>query len=51
VYTPAVSREALRAVAVRDLLDNFFDGSEPALIKYLETRGGPIPTMADVLYD
>lgn len=51
VYSPAVNRETLRAIAVRDLLDNFFDGSETALIKYLETRGGPLPTMADVLFD
>ena len=51
IYTPAVSRESLRVIAVRELLDNFFDGSEAALIKYLETRGGPIPTMADVLYE
>jgi BlaI family penicillinase repressor len=51
VYSPAVTRESLRTIAVRDLLDNFFDSSEAALIKYLENRGGPIPTMADVLYD
>lgn len=51
VYAPAASREALRSIAVRELLDNFFDSSEATLIKYLETRGGPIPTMADVLYE
>ena len=51
VYTPAVSREALRTIAVRELLDNFFDASQTALIKYLESRGGPVPTMADVLCD
>lgn len=51
VYTPAVSRETLRVVAVRELLDNFFDGSETALIRYLESRGGPVPTMADVLFE
>jgi predicted transcriptional regulator len=51
IYTPAVQRETLRAIAVRDLLDNFFDGSDSALMKYLETRGGPMPTMVDVLYE
>src|SRR5437660_11979425 len=51
IYVPAVSRESLRAIAVRELLDNFFDSSESALVKYMETRGGPVPTMADVLYD
>ena len=50
VYTPAVSRESLRSIAVRELLDNFFDSSDRALIKYLESRG-PAPTMADILYD
>ena len=49
VYSPAVTREVLRRVAVRQLADNFFDGSEAALMRYLETRGGPGPTMADVL--
>ena len=51
IYSPAVSREALRSIAVRELLDNFFDASHISLIKYLESRGGPVPTMADVLFD
>ncbi len=51
VYAPAASREALRRIAVRDLLENFFDNSETALIKYLESRSGPAPTMADVLFE
>jgi|SRR5579884_2760092 len=51
IYAPAVSRDALRSIAVRDLLDDFFDGSNAALIKYLESRGGPAPTMADVLFE
>jgi len=51
IYSPAITREALRRVAVRQLAENFFDGSETALMKYLETRGGPPPTMADVLFD
>jgi len=44
VYTPAVTRDALRRPAVRELLENFFDGSEQALIAYL--RSGPLPAPA-----
>ena len=51
VYAPAVTRETLRRVAVRQLADTFFDGSEAALIRYLESGGGPPPSMADVLFD
>ena len=51
LYAPAVTKERLRRVAVRQLAEAFFDGSEPALIRYLETSGGPPPSMADVLYD
>jgi len=49
VYAPAVTRETLRRVAVRQLADAFFDGSETSLIRYLENNGGPPPSMADVL--
>jgi predicted transcriptional regulator len=51
VYAPAVSRDALRRVAIRQLIETFFDGSEAALARYLETNGRPPPSMADVLYD
>lgn len=51
VYAPAVTEEALRRVAVRQLAETFFDGSEAALIRYLETGGGHTPSMADVLFD
>jgi len=51
VYAPAVSKDALRKVAVRQLADSFFDGSEIALIRYLESNGGRPPSMADVLCD
>ncbi|MCX6624447.1 MAG: BlaI/MecI/CopY family transcriptional regulator [Acidobacteria bacterium] len=34
-YTPLLTREGLRRVAVRELLDCFFDGSESALVDYL----------------
>ncbi len=35
VYVPVLSRKNLRRLAVRDLVDRFFDGSEEALIHYL----------------
>mgnify|MGYP001616351681 CR=1 FL=1 len=44
VYTPAVTRDALRRPAVRELLENFFDGSEQSLIAYL--RSEPLPPPA-----
>jgi predicted transcriptional regulator len=38
VYSPLLSRDELRRLAVRDLVDSFFDGSEERLIAYLEGR-------------
>jgi predicted transcriptional regulator len=35
VYAPTASREAMRQVAVRELLDGFFDGSEDELLRFL----------------
>jgi predicted transcriptional regulator len=35
VYAPTASREALRQVAVRELLDGFFDGSQDELLRFL----------------
>jgi predicted transcriptional regulator len=35
VYAPVLRREELRRLAIRDLVDRFFDGSEDALIAYL----------------
>ena len=35
VYCPAATRDTLRRVAVRALLDGFFDGSEDALLDFL----------------
>lgn len=44
LYTPAVTRDALRDAAVRELVANFFDGSEQALAAYL--RAAPAPANA-----
>jgi BlaI family transcriptional regulator, penicillinase repressor len=41
VYTPEESREQMRRVAVRELLDGFFDGSEEELLRFLENTAEP----------
>ncbi len=38
VYTPSITRDALRRAAVRDLADSFFDGSEAQLAAFLAGR-------------
>jgi len=35
-YAPVLSRDGLRRVAIRDLVDSFFEGSEDALRAYLQ---------------
>ena len=35
VYSPAATRDTLRRVAVRELLEGFFDGSEEQLLSFL----------------
>ncbi len=37
VYEPLLSRENLRRLAVKELVDAFFDGSEEALTDYLKS--------------
>ena len=37
VYCPQTSRDSLRRVAVRELLDGFFDGSEEELLSFLRS--------------
>ncbi len=41
VYTPLLTRDGLRRVAVRELLECFFDGSEAALVDYLRQLPEP----------
>ena len=36
LYSPKLSREALRKLAVKEFIDAFFDGSEDALARYLQ---------------
>ena len=41
VYSPAESRDALRRVAIRELLESFFDGSEEELLHFLRQPEAP----------
>ena len=42
LYEPVLSREALRRLAVRDLVDCFFEGSEEALLAYMRDGNAPV---------
>jgi len=44
VYSPATPRDELRRVAIRELLDGFFNGSEEELVRFL--RPGEAPAEA-----
>ena len=35
IYRPKISRDAMRELAVKQLLDGFFDGSTETLLRYL----------------
>jgi predicted transcriptional regulator len=41
VYSPEASRDAMRRVAIHELLEGFFDGSEAELISFLRGGGRP----------
>jgi predicted transcriptional regulator len=41
VYAPAVSRDAIRRAALKELLDCYFDGSEEQLVRFLRERAAP----------
>lgn len=44
LYSPVLSRDGLRRLAVRNLVESFFEGSEDALADYL--RNGEAPAAA-----
>jgi predicted transcriptional regulator len=46
LYVPVVSRETLRRLAVRELVDSFFSGSEDELVSYLRGRESEAPIAA-----
>ena len=39
VYTPETPRDEMRRVAIRELLDGFFDGSQEELLVFLRGEG------------
>jgi predicted transcriptional regulator len=39
VYSPEASRDAMRRVAIHELLEGFFDGSEAELMEFLRGAG------------
>lgn len=43
VYAPLVDRESLRRLALRELVECFFDNSEAELYQYLHGRLQPLP--------
>ncbi|MBZ5611012.1 MAG: BlaI/MecI/CopY family transcriptional regulator [Acidobacteriia bacterium] len=44
LYSPVLNRDSLCRLAIRDLVDSFFEGSEDALLRYL--RSGETSTAA-----
>ncbi|MEO8595089.1 MAG: BlaI/MecI/CopY family transcriptional regulator [Candidatus Solibacter sp.] len=46
VYSPQASRDSMRRVALRELLDGFFDGSEAALVQFLRPEGVAVASAA-----
>jgi BlaI family transcriptional regulator, penicillinase repressor len=47
VYSPVTSRDSMRRVAIQELLEGFFDGSEDALFRFL--KQGPPQAVAAVV--
>lgn len=43
LYAPEKDRESMRQIALRDLVDVYFDGSVPALADWLRTPAPPPP--------
>ena len=53
VYSPEASRDAMRRVAIHELLEGFFDGSQAELMEFLRgavrgPEGTPVPAPAPV---
>ena len=48
VYEPILSRETLRKLAVKDLVEALFEGSEEALISYLRADSLETPRRGEV---
>ena len=46
VYVPQSSRDALRHIAIRELVEGFFDGSEEELIRFLRPESKAVAATA-----
>jgi len=46
LYAPVASRDEMRQLAVRELIDGFFDGKPEHLLAYLQMRGVKEATVA-----
>src|SRR5882757_1520968 len=47
VYVPVLRREVLRGLAVQDLVNRFFDGSEEALVEHLRNGVTEAPVLIE----
>jgi predicted transcriptional regulator len=43
IYTPAISRETIRSLAVKELTDSLFEGSRDQLAAWLDGSAAPAP--------
>lgn len=48
VYEPAVSRDTLRRVALREFLDSYFESSQDELLRFLQGEARAIPLVSPV---
>ncbi|HYK16409.1 MAG TPA: BlaI/MecI/CopY family transcriptional regulator [Bryobacteraceae bacterium] len=50
-YEPVLSRDGVRRLAIRDLVDSFFGGSQDELVAYLRNSNGvaPVPKPNDTV--
>jgi BlaI family transcriptional regulator, penicillinase repressor len=47
VYVPVLRREVLRGLAVQDLVNRFFDGSQEALVEHLRNGATEAPVLSE----
>jgi predicted transcriptional regulator len=46
VYAPAVSRDAMRRLALKEFLDSYFESSQHQLVRFLQDESRPEPPAA-----
>jgi predicted transcriptional regulator len=49
VYAPAVSRDAIRRLALKEFLDSYFESSERQLLQFLQDESHVPPAAPDAL--